>query len=155
MFAQKEKERAREKDILKYTFIQRLCKIKQQNWSALPSTLAPLSPLNSPSHQVSTFLIGHRHDDSSLACCHLSSGQNADYYGIGIIWLPWAKMCLEESTESYSHYTHKIINSSTGQQSLIKTMNQCSTSTSCIIQQEITTHCDPSNLIKARGGKLF
>lgn len=98
-------ERGRKKDILKYTFIQSLCKIKQQDWSALPSTLAPLPPLNSPPHQVSTFCTGHRHDDSSLARCHLSLGQNPDYSRIGFIWLPWAKTCLEDCTESHS-YTH-------------------------------------------------
>lgn len=106
------------KDILKYTFIQSLCKIKQQNWSTLPSTLALLPPLNSPSHQVLTFRMGHRHDDSGLACCHLSSGQNPVYYAIGFIWLPGAKICLEECTESYSHplsvfHTLTIINFST------------------------------------------
>ena len=108
---ERRRERERKKDILKYTFIQSLCEIKQQNWSALPSTLALLPPLNSPSHQVSTFHTGHRHDDSSLARCHLSSGQNPGYYGIGFIWLPWAKTCLEESTEPHSQalslsYTH-------------------------------------------------
>lgn len=65
MFAQKEKER--EKDILKYTFIQSLCEIKQHNWSALPSTLALLPPCNSPTHQVLTFHICHRHDDYMLS----------------------------------------------------------------------------------------
>ncbi|CAB1460057.1 unnamed protein product [Pleuronectes platessa] len=34
--------------------------------------------------RISTFCTGHRHDDLGLACCHLSSGQNHDYYGIGI-----------------------------------------------------------------------
>ena len=34
-------KRGREKDVLKYTFIQSLSKIKQQNWSTLPSCSAP------------------------------------------------------------------------------------------------------------------
>lgn len=105
----------KKKDILKYTFIQSLCKIKQQNWSALPSTLALLPPFNSPPH-LSTFCTGHRHDDSSLACCHLSLGQNPDYYGIGFIWLPWAMKCLAKCTEPISHthtrkgtHNHKLL----------------------------------------------
>lgn len=36
-----------EKDVLKYTFIQSLCEIKQQNWSTLPSSPALLRSLNS------------------------------------------------------------------------------------------------------------
>ena len=113
-------ERRGKKDVLKYTFIQSLCEIKQQNWSALASTLAPLPPLDSPTLQVSTFCTGHRHDDLGLACCHLSSGQNHDYYGLGFIWLPWAKkMCLEElhttpfthtHTQTHTHtHNHKLL----------------------------------------------
>lgn len=51
-------ERGREKkDILKYTFIQSLRKIKQQNWSALPSALLPPSPQLLASMRID-FLLG-------------------------------------------------------------------------------------------------
>lgn len=121
-------EREGEKDILKYTFIQSRCEIKQQNWSALPSTLAPLPPLDSPPHQVLTFDVGHRHDDSSLACCHLSSGQKADCYRIG--WFDrLGQRCVWKREQSPIHihalfFRHKITQCLTGQYSLIKAMNQ-------------------------------
>lgn len=113
-------EREGEKDILKYTFIQSRCKIKQQNWSALPSTLAPLPPLDSPPHQVLTFDVGHRHDDSSLACCHFSSGQNADYYRIGWFLLGQRSVWRREQSPIHVHGLVQVIQAL----SLIKAVNQ-------------------------------
>lgn len=95
-------ERKGKKYILKYTFIQSLCKIKQQNWSALSSTLAPPPPSNL-SHCLLTFCSGHHHDDSNLARCHLSLDQKLSYYGIWFIWQPWAKRFLEECKNKPIH----------------------------------------------------
>lgn len=96
-------EREGEKDILKYTFIQSRCKIKQQNWSALPSTLAPLPPLHSPSSPSIDF----RRWPSPwrLQPGLLSPLLRAERWLLQdrVVWPPWAKMCLEKRTESHSH----------------------------------------------------
>lgn len=136
------------KDILKYTFIQSLCKIKQQNWSALPSALALLSPLNSPASKVSTFCSGHLQDDSSLVCCHLSSGQNPRYYGMWFVWMPWINTCLEKCMQPHLHMrNHTPLNWTlfcTTNYRLIKTMSVSQATAAILldplglIQQKIT-----------------
>lgn len=77
------REREEKKDILKYTFIQSLRKIKQQNWSAPPSTLAPL-PLPATPRLDAYRLSARAIAMTTQACPTVTSlqAETPDYYGV-------------------------------------------------------------------------